>query len=129
MEKVFRVRSARIKMHYWYDAVTDEGNGWLDVYAISADGSTGEHLYGTDPARANPGIIIAAGTSFASNQFGLGNRSNGGPGDSIFNISRYDNLYYSTEGPNANPLLPDFIPEPGTIALLGLGTLLLRKRR
>jgi hypothetical protein len=118
-----RKTALRMKAHYSYDAGLDQGNASLDIYQINADGSTGILV------KSISGVVMDVGLTFTSDLFGLGNRSNGSKSTSIYNLNRYDNFYYSTVQASTHCELPDFIPEPGTIALLGLGTLLLRKRR
>jgi hypothetical protein len=115
----------RAKIHYWYESATDEGFAMLEVYSINGDGTLGDFLYGSAGALSD---LIEPDDAFYGDAFGLFNRTSGSHSNSYHNINEYDNLYYSTEGWNQNPVAPDFVPEPASMMLLGGGLLLMRKR-
>ena len=76
--------------------------------------------------------ILASGATLANeiDVFGIKNNYNS---NATYRYIRpdFDNLYFSTEGPNqANVPLPfTLVPEPATMALLSLGLMLIRRRK
>ena len=89
--------AARVKMHYYME----EGKKKLcfAIYGIPS----GQPLF----MHADAKEILPEGLVTTFTSFGLGNRTDGGylPQYQSFKL---DNIYFSTEGPNANPVPPSF---------------------
>lgn len=94
-------KSVRVKGHYWYENIMDVGKAILSVYEINSDGSTGDLIMTTGAS-----IVVEAGQSLSFNVFGLGNRTDGSQRDQ--NHIKVDNLYFSNQGENPDPILPSF---------------------
>lgn len=114
----------RVKFFYDGSAKTIQ----MAIYAINSDGSTGTKQYDSAVSSGGATSISTGGKLFAFDSFGLANRTNNTkqiPSQSM----QIDNLFISTDGANASPTAPSWIPEPTTVALLGLGALIFRKRK
>jgi len=108
----------RLKTHYWWSVEDSNGYVKMDVYDIPTDtllGTTGRFC------------AVKATESVSYDTFGLANKF-GTPYSAIPLRAKIDNLYFSTEGSNANPVTP-FIPEPATMCLLALGGIHICTRR
>jgi hypothetical protein len=93
----------RVKYHYWYDNQTQEGKAQLDIYEIdSVDADAGDWIMGSSGGQT----VIDAGGTLLFDIFGLGNRMDG-PTLSD-NVSKIDNIYFSTVHENVNPAFPSF---------------------
>jgi hypothetical protein len=94
-------QSVRVKGKYYYDPISDIGYARLNVYEIVLGGGIGNLIMGT-------GIVpvIESGQTLFFNAFGLGNRTDGNLRN--VNVIKVDNLYFSTEGENSNPIEPSF---------------------
>lgn len=97
------------------------------VYAINANGSTGALVFETSTTWGLDAPLTVT-KNFIFDEFGLANRTN-----STKQVPQQgmimDNYYASTDGALATEVAPSWIPEPATVALLGLGALVLRRRK
>jgi hypothetical protein len=120
----------RSKLHYFYDSVAGVGKAEMSIYAINLDGSTGAFQYSSSVLDngVTIGTVVAAGKTLDFDVFGLANRTDNPLYRPAQNML-IDNLYFSTECANLAPVAPAFIPEPATLALLGLGALVLRRKK
>lgn len=88
----------RLKCHYWVDG-SNMGRVRMDVYDIPTDtlvGTTGDQS------------VVTATESVFYNLFGLANIYGSYQGASRSLTAKIDNLYFSTDGANASPVLPSF---------------------
>ncbi len=97
-----------------------------DIYTLGGvDGNT-ETLLSDFAAFKVGDTTVTFGTALDS--VGFGNRG-GTTQSSNFHLFEIDNFYFSTEGSNLNTVAPFAVPEPITIAMLGLGSFFIRKRK
>ena len=107
----------RFKTHYWY-VPGALAYVQMDVYDIL----TGE-LVGSTGVQS----VVTAAESVFYNSFGLANLYGSEQGGNL--IAKIDNLYFSTTSANANPVNPNFIPEPASICIFAVGSLLIACRK
>jgi hypothetical protein len=113
----------RAKVHYYLDG---SGNGVADLqlWRLNETGAADDELL-----TSSSGIVLSAGQTLSYDLFGLGNIVGGV--SSYTQRSWIDNVYFSTDGTNSTYVDPAFavVPEPASLILLGLGSLVISRRR
>lgn len=113
----------RAKVHYYVDG---SGNGVADLqlWQLNETGEADDVLL-----TSSSDIVLSAGQTLSYDLFGLGNIV--GSVSSYTQRSWIDNVYFSTDGTNTTYVDPAFavVPEPASLILLGLGSLVISRRR
>ncbi len=115
----------RAKVHYYVDG---SGNGVADLqlWQLNETGAADDVLL-----TSSSGTVLSAGQTLSYDLFGLGN-SYGTLSTTYTQRSWIDNVYFSTDGANTTYVDPAFavvVPEPASLILLGLGSLVISRRR
>jgi len=99
----------------------------IDIYQLGTDGSETLIMSTSYSPSSNLNVASSPGATF--NQFGLGDLTSSTSAATVYQEFLVDNMYFSTDHADTNTDLPSFIPEPATLALLGLGALVLRRKK